>query len=155
MNELAKALKEMSQGICKIAKAFETITLALDQSKAAQTFNKNQAVKPKIEQNKLPNPRSKVKPKKLKSSKNRKTQFGNRKIFITKKPFLQKTPLKQKPGITETVLNVISQSKRGINTSEIIFKTKLEKRAVQNAVFKLRNEGKINSIMRGVYVATK
>ena len=51
----------------------------------------------------------------------------------------------------DTVLGVIKRSKKGVGTITIMGKTEYDRKKVANIIFKLRRQGKIKSVGRGVY----
>ncbi len=53
---------------------------------------------------------------------------------------------------SDQVLKIISASEKGVNTADLISKTGFKAKKVQNIVFKLRKQGKIKSLKKGVYV---
>jgi len=75
----------------------------------------------------------------------------------TKKKTAVKTVKKsvpKKPTVetaSDQVLKIISTSKKGVNTSDLIGKTGFNTKKVQNIVFRLRKQGKIKSIKKGIY----
>ena len=70
---------------------------------------------------------------------------------IAAKP--KKTTVKKavKETAATTVLSVIKRSKKGVNSATLAEKTGFDKKKVANIVFKLRKQGKIKSIDRGLY----
>ncbi len=51
----------------------------------------------------------------------------------------------------DTVLGVIKRSKKGVGTATIMEKTGYDRKKVANIVFKLKKQGMIKSVGRGVY----
>jgi len=51
-----------------------------------------------------------------------------------------------------TVLSIIGSSETGVNTAAIREKTGYERKKVSNIVYKLKQQGKITAVKRGVYV---
>jgi len=58
------------------------------------------------------------------------------------------------PTAAETVFNIISRSKKGIDAATLMKKTGYDRKKVANMVYKLSKQGKIKSIQKGVYVKT-
>jgi len=56
-----------------------------------------------------------------------------------------------KETAADTVLTVIKRSKKGVNSANLIEKTGFDKKKIANTIFKLRKQGKIKSVNRGVY----
>lgn len=54
---------------------------------------------------------------------------------------------------TDTVLNIIKRSKKGLNTSALEKKANFDAIKVRNIIFRLKRQGKIQSKSRGIYVA--
>jgi uncharacterized membrane protein len=52
----------------------------------------------------------------------------------------------------ETVWTIISRSKKGVDTATIREKTGYNQKKVSNMIYKLKKQGKIKSIQKGVYV---
>lgn len=72
-----------------------------------------------------------------------------------KAPAKLKKPVqkKEKPATAaETVLRIINKSKKGVNTATLMEKTGYDKKKVANLVYKLKKQGKIKSVGRGVYL---
>ena len=62
-------------------------------------------------------------------------------------------PKKEKPATAvETVLGIINKSKKGVDTATLMEKTGYDKKRVANLVYKLKKQGKIKSVGRGVYL---
>ena len=74
-----------------------------------------------------------------------------------KKPSKGKAaPIAKKPAestAVQTVLELIKESKSGVNTTELMEKTGYDKKKIQNLVFKLKKQGMIKSITKGQYVS--
>ncbi len=52
---------------------------------------------------------------------------------------------------SDAVLAVINRSKKGVNSATLAKKTGFDNKKIANIVFKLRKQGKIKSVDRGVY----
>lgn len=60
---------------------------------------------------------------------------------------------KEKPATAaETVLGIINKSKKGVDTATLIKKTGFEPKKIHNIVYKLKKQGKIKSVEKGVYL---
>lgn len=60
---------------------------------------------------------------------------------------------KEKPATAaETVLGIINKSKKGVDTATLIKKTGFESKKIHNIVYKLKKQGKIKSVEKGVYL---
>ena len=71
-----------------------------------------------------------------------------------KRVVVKKTAPKKAAPVTavDTVFGIIKNSKKGIGTSALMEKTGYNQKKIANLVFKLRKQGKIKSVDRGVYV---
>jgi predicted Rossmann fold nucleotide-binding protein DprA/Smf involved in DNA uptake len=70
-----------------------------------------------------------------------------------KKAAPKKAPVKKalKETAADTVLKIIAGSKKGVNSATLMEKTGFDKKKIANIVFKLRKQGKIKSVDKGVY----
>ena len=62
---------------------------------------------------------------------------------------------RDKKSGTQTVLEVIKKSKKGIGTGTLIKKTGFDGKKFHNIIFKAQKEGKIERVGRGVYKISK
>jgi len=71
-----------------------------------------------------------------------------------KRVVVKKTSPKKAAPVTavDTVFGIIKNSKKGIGTTALMEKTSYNQKKIANLVFKLRKQGKIKSVDRGVYV---
>ena len=71
-----------------------------------------------------------------------------------KRVVVKKTAPKKAAPVTavDTVFGIIKNSKKGIGTTALMEKTSYNQKKIANLVFKLRKQGKIKSVDRGVYV---
>jgi len=63
-----------------------------------------------------------------------------------------KTTAKKADTAIATAFTLISRSKKGIDTATLMAKTGFNKKKVANLVFKLKQQGKIKSVGKGVYL---
>lgn len=56
------------------------------------------------------------------------------------------------PTAAETVFQIISRSKKGVNMATLMKKSGYDRKKVANLIYKLGKQGKIKSIDKGVYV---
>ena len=121
---VAEGLKSMAQGVEKLAEKVEAIGKSVPEKKAkgkAKAKHKHKAP---------------AKPKKAAANK------------ATKKA----VPKKEKQvTASDTVLDFINKSKNGVDTAAIVEKTGYDRKKVANLVFRLRKQGKVKSVGRGVY----
>ncbi len=54
----------------------------------------------------------------------------------------------------DTVLSIIKRYKKGVGNAALMEKTGYNQKKIANVVFKLRKQGKIKSVAKGVYVKT-
>ena len=65
------------------------------------------------------------------------------------------TPQKGKKSGTQTVLDMVRKSQKGIDAGTLIKKTGFEDKKIRNIIFKAWKEGKIERVGRGVYKSSK
>jgi predicted Rossmann fold nucleotide-binding protein DprA/Smf involved in DNA uptake len=81
-----------------------------------------------------------------------------KKVAVKKAPAKKAAPKKAVPKkakpvtAVDTVLAIIKNSKKGVNMAALMEKTGYNQKKIANLVFKLRKQGKIKSVDRGVYV---
>ena len=76
-----------------------------------------------------------------------------RKVAAKKAAPKKAVPKKAKPATAvDTVLAIIRRSKKGVGMAALMEKTGYNQKKIANLVFKLRKQGKIKSVDRGVYV---
>ena len=66
-----------------------------------------------------------------------------------KKSAPKKAPAKKTAA--DAVLAIVNRSKKGVTSTTLVKKTGFDKKKVANIVFKLRKQGKIKSLEKGVY----
>ena len=125
-NKMTKNLKKNLQTVNKdlkaLAKKVDGIIIAIDK------LEKPKATK-----------KPKVKPVKAKT--------------VKKTPVKKAAVKKAAPATAvDTVLAIIKRSKKGVGTAALMEKTGYNQKKIANLVFKLRKQGKIKSVGRGVYV---
>ena len=64
-------------------------------------------------------------------------------------------PKKGKKSGTQTVLDMIKKSQKGIDAGTLIKKTGFEDKKIRNILFKALTDGKIERVGRGVYKSSK
>ena len=70
-----------------------------------------------------------------------------------KAPPKKKAPKKAKPATAaDTVFTIIGRSKKGVDTATVMTKTGYDRKKVHNIIFKLKKQGKIKAVQKGVYV---
>ena len=126
MKELDAAIKTVVEGLRSIAKSVEKIAEKLEKG----TPKKKQA---------------KAKPARKATTKPKKAPV--------KKATSKKAPAKKavKTTAADTVLAIINRSKKSVNSVTLAEKTGFDNKKIANIVFKLRKQGKIKSVGRGIY----
>jgi hypothetical protein len=56
------------------------------------------------------------------------------------------------PTAADTILELIGQNEKGLNTATLIEKSGFNAKKVQNTVFRLRKQGRIKNAAKGIYV---
>jgi len=70
------------------------------------------------------------------------------KKVAVKKPAKKKTT----KTVIGTVLTIIRRSKKGVNTATLMKKTGFSEKQIHNNVYKLKKQGKVKSVAKGVYL---
>lgn len=66
-------------------------------------------------------------------------------------PVAAKKKTVKAPTAADTVLTVISRARKGVNTAAIKQKTGYNQKKVANIIFKLKKQGKIKTLEKGLY----
>ena len=61
---------------------------------------------------------------------------------------------KNETNAVDVVYKAISSSKKGVDLATLAKKTGFEKRKIQNAIYRLKKQGKVRSVAKGVYMKT-
>jgi uncharacterized Zn finger protein len=64
------------------------------------------------------------------------------------------TPRKKVKSPYDTVVGIVSRSRRGVNVAGIREKTGFDDKEIRNFIYKAKREGKIKNLKRGVYVSS-
>ena len=132
MKEIQSVLKLVADGLKSIAQCVEAISDKVDEYAESQTAEQTKyAAKPEAKESA---PKKKVTRKKTVEA--------------------PKKNAAKAPTASETVCNVISTSKNGIDVTTLVQKTGYDRKKLSNAIYKLRKQGKIKSTGKGVYVKT-
>jgi hypothetical protein len=127
VKEIQTLLNIVSDGLKVLAQGIEAISKKVDEIAESQTAEMPKAKKPT--------------PAAAESKKAGKTAA--------------KAPAKKAaaaPTAAETVLKIISGSKKGVDMPTLMKKTGYDRKKVSNVIYKLGKLGKIKSIQKGVYV---
>ena len=139
-------MKKLESQLKSVAKSLATLSKQVE--KASQQIGKLQSVKP------APSKRTstrKASPKKKTAAKKTTAKKTVAKKAPAKKTTAKKTTAK-KTGVLDTVLGLVSRSKKGVDVVTLKSKTGFGSRQVSNALYKLSKRGQIKSASRGVYV---
>ncbi len=131
MTNLKKNLQAVNRELKALAKKVDKIVVAVGKLEKAKV-----AKKPKVKAAKR-KPVKKTVAKKVAAKKS-----------AAKKVAVKKTT---KTAI-DTVLAIIRRSKKGVNTAALMEKTGFEDYKIHNIVYKLKKQGKIKSVGRGIYL---
>ena len=108
-----------------------------------------QKLQEQIGEDKKPTKKPKAKAVKKKAVK----KAPARKVAAKKAAPKKAVPKKAKPATAvDTVLAIIKKYKKGVGMVALMEKTGYNQKKIANLVFKLRKQGKIKSVDRGVYV---
>jgi predicted GIY-YIG superfamily endonuclease len=136
-NKMTKNLKKDLQSVNKelkaLAKKVDGIIIAVDKLEKSKAAKKPKAkpVKKKAPVKKAP----------------------ARKVAVKKVAPKKAVPKKAKPATAvDTVLVIIKRSKKGVGMAALMEKTGYNQKKIANLVFKLRKQGKIKSVAKGVYL---
>jgi hypothetical protein len=138
----------------KLKKDLEVILKALN-----GLAQKVQKLQERIGEDKKPTKKPKAKAVKKKAVK----KAPARKVAVKKAPVKKVAVKKAAPmkaaskkiapaTAADTVLAIIKRSKKGVGTAALMEKTGYNQKKISNLVFKLRKQGKIKTVDRGVYV---
>jgi len=133
-NKMTKKLKKDLQTVNKELKALVKKTESL--LKVVDKLEKPKAAK-----------KPKAKPTKAKAVK----KASVRKVGA-KKAAPKKAVPKKAATAADTVLAIINRYKKGVNNAALMEKTGYNQKKISNLVFKLRKQGKIKSVAKGVYL---
>ena len=134
MKEVQSLLKLVSDGLKTLAQGVDAIAVKVDE--AAKT---KRAGKAKGNQQPVPVKKAKTVSKKAKAAKK-------------PAPKVVPKPAAKPATAVDTVMNIISRSQKGANAAAIKAKTGYDQKKVANIVYKLKKQGKIKAIQKGVYV---
>jgi len=127
MKEMQSLLKMVSDGLKTLAQGVEAIAEKVDEASKIKSPAEPKLKKPATAA------------KKAKSVK-------------TPAPRTAKKKAAKPTTAVDTVLNIIGRSKNGVNTASIKAKTGYDQKKVANIIYKLKKQGKIKSIEKGVYM---
>ncbi len=124
LKTVVDGMKVMAQGVESLAEKLDGIAKArLDEKAKTKPARKAQA-----------KPKKKVAKKAVKKA-------------VTKKPVAKKPAT-----VAKTVLKTINRSKKGIGVAALSEKTGFAPNRIHDVVYKLKKEGKVKAVSRGVYL---
>ena len=128
----------------KLKKDLEVILKALN-----GLAQKVQKMQERIGEEKKPTKKPKAKAVKKKAVKKAPARKVAAKKAAPKKAMLKKA---SQATAVDTAFNIIKRYKKGVNMATLMEKTGYNQKKIANLVFKLRKQGKIKSVAKGVYV---
>ena len=134
MKEMQSLLKMVSDGLKTLAQGVEAIAEKVDEAAKPKSAGKARVKK-------RPAPAKKAKPVSKKAATAKKAA----------PKAAQKKAVKPATAV-DKVFGLISRSKKGVNTATIKARTGFDQKKVSNIIYKLKKQGKIKSLQKGVYV---
>ncbi len=131
MKNLKKNLQAVNRELKALAKKVDRLAVAVGKLEKSKT-----AKKPKAKV---------VKRKPVKKTVAKKVAVKKRAVKKVAKKKTTKTAI-------DTILAMIRRSKKGVNTAALMKKTGFNERQIHNNVYKLKKQGKIKSVGKGVYL---
>ena len=135
MKEISNILKAVATSLKVMAKGIDVLAEKMNE------ILKDQAKKEKAPKKPASKTKSKTKPV-------RKAHAKKAVPKTTSESTPQGKVLKTAVG---TVLEAIKDSEQGINTAVLIEKTGFDQKKIANIIFKLKKQGKITTVRKGVY----
>ena len=139
MKELNVALKSAVESLNALSQQVEAIAKKIEKGFSEE----KPAAKPKR--------KVAAKPKSKAAAKKTKTKAAPKKAKKTVAPKTKKATVQKKATVIDTVLAVISRSRKGVDVDTIAKKTGFNKKQITNNLYKLKKAGKIKAVSRGVY----
>jgi putative endonuclease len=147
---LKKELQNVSAKIKALLKTVDKLTAAAEKSEkpAIKAARKKPATKAMVKKS----PAGKPVVQKSIAQKTPAKKPAPKKSVVKKKDI--ENPVMEKPSkgtAVDTVLGLIKESGNGINTAALMEKTGFNEKKIQNLIFKLKKQGKIKSVSKGLY----
>ncbi len=143
--ELTKGENEMTKNLKKNLQAINREIKVLAKKVDRMIITVGKLVKPKAVKAK-PVKKTVAKAKPMKKVAAKKAPV---KKVVAKKPAAKQTA---KLSVIDTVLAIIRRSKKGVNTATLVKKTGFNERQIHNNVYKLKKQGKVKNVGKGVYL---
>lgn len=141
MKDVQKGLMAISTTLSSLVQKVEKMAEAIEKgTEKAASAKKAKAVK-----------KAKAPAKKAKAAPKKKAAKKTSPAAAKAKP----APAAKGQSMLDAIFGMISRSRKGITVAQLKRKTKLDPRQVSNALYKLTQKGKIETISRGVYVKKK
>lgn len=134
MKEIDVILKSLSDGLKAVAKSVEAA------AKQVETLSKSRTKKTKTPANKKTAVR---KPVRKAAPKRKAAKAAPKKAA--------KKPASKRVTAVDTIYTMISRSRKGVAVADLKSKTGFNDKKVANIVYKLKQQGKIKSVAKGVY----
>jgi len=134
MKEVPRLLKLVADGLKSLAEGVEAIAEKIDETVKTKSTGK-------AEPDKQPAP-----------EKTDKTVDIKPKIAQKVTPKVDRKKAVKPATATGTVLDIISRSSKGLSTAAIKAQTGYEQKKVSSIVYKLKKQGKVKAVQKGVYV---
>lgn len=135
-------MKSISEGLKALAKGIEEVAEGLENFQQQDVDEKGA-------------PEAEAPAEEKKAAKAPKSRTTKKKTTAKKSGVKKKTPRKKPPKMasTDAVLKELHKSPEGLDPSSLAQNTGFTVRTVHNAISKLKEEGKIENVKRGVYKA--
>jgi predicted Rossmann fold nucleotide-binding protein DprA/Smf involved in DNA uptake len=141
MKNLKKNLQTVTRELKALAKNVDKIVVAVGKLEKPKVAKKPKA---KVVKRK---PVRKIAAKKVAAKKRVVKKVAAKKVAV-KKPAAKQTT----KTVIDTVLAMIRRSKKGVNTATLMKKTGFSEKQIHNNVYKLKKQGKVKNVGRGVYL---
>ena len=127
MQNLKKNLQAVNRELKALAKKVDKIVVAVGKLEKAKVAKK---------------PKAKVVKRKTVA----------KKVAVKKRAVKKVAAKKTTKTVIDIVLTIIRRSKKGVNTAALMKKTGFSERQIHSNVYKLKKQGKIKSVGRGLYL---
>ncbi len=160
MKDVQKELMAISSTLSSLVQQMENMAVAIEKEsgKAAPAKKAKAVKKAKAPAKKAKAPAKKAKAAVKKAKAAPKKKAGKKKAAKKKAPATVKAKASAAAGgqtMLDSIFGMISRSRSGITVERLKKKAGLEARQVSNALYKLTQKGKIETLSRGLYVKKK
>lgn len=165
MKEINIVLKSLSDGLKAIAKSMEAVAKQVDslatakpQAKAAKKAPAKKATSPRKPAARKPAARKpaarKPAARKPAARKPASRKSAPKSKVVKKAPAraVKKNSAAKRVTAVDTIFGLISRSKKGVSVGTLKSKTNFNDKKIANIVYKLKKQGKVKSISKGLYV---